>query len=297
MEKKLKKGFNMKKIFAFAICAAFAASLTCPAFSAGRGNVNTRVINDDWEDGWETTFFEKEAGKKQILKKENERPVVTPRSLRPKTQEKEESVRLPSRDEIEAAREQDAAYYDSIISAAEKKNAIEYSAYPYYSSLHPDSVLYFPIKFFHGDLKLFDAALGKEYGTELGIGFKKKSLRGEFDFVYSVAEEYNSRQNKFASFSGMFSIFADLHISGISELTPYIGFGTGLSHIRLRNPAWHGNSCALSWNAASGINYSFSQKFSAGIEYRYFNYGSPRIQKEDYSFESKQFVLEMKYYF
>ncbi|MBO4556488.1 MAG: porin family protein, partial [Elusimicrobiales bacterium] len=152
-------------------------------------------------------------------------------------------------------------------------------------------------KLFQGNMNLRDNSIGKGYGPALGIGFKKKALRGEFDFDYVYEEAYNSHSSKFRGFSGMFNVFADLNISGTPELTPYIGFGAGVSHIRLRTPEWHGNGCAFSWQAAAGISYAFSPKFAVDIGYRYFDYGTPRIQHTDYSFDSKQFFLEMKYFF
>ncbi|MBO4556082.1 MAG: hypothetical protein J5706_04915, partial [Elusimicrobiales bacterium] len=135
----------MKKFLFILIFPVVIAAFSSVAFSAGRNNSRQNVLNDDWEDGWEESFFEKEAGRKQILKKENERPVVTPRSNRPKKQEKEESVRLPSREELEASEEQknsDSEYYDKLISAAERKQAAANSASPSYFSLHPDNARY-----------------------------------------------------------------------------------------------------------------------------------------------------------
>ena len=285
----------------FGIVSLFLIFSMIPVYADAAGRSKSKVINDEWEEGWETTFFEKEAVKKQVLKKE--RPNVVPRTkikVEPKPPKSLYTVEQPAPEPEPKSEEEE--YYDSLIAAKEQQNKkqpqeIVQASSPY-MSLHNDNASYIGLKMFNGNITGY--ADGNAYGMELAFGLKKRALRTEADFLYNFpTENFNAHNNKFSAFALMFNIFADLNITGTPELTPYIGFGAGVSDVSLKEEYshWHGNGVAFAWQAAAGIAYSFSPSFAIDFGYRFLNYGAPRIKNYDYAFESKQFMMGAKFFF
>ena len=288
----------MNKIFS--IVSLFLIFAMLPVYADAAGRSKSKVINDEWEEDWETTFFEKEAVKKQILKKE--RPNVVPRTkikVEPKPPKSLYTVEQPAPEPEPKSEEEE--YYDSLIAAKEQQNRQQENAAPVfsqYSSLQNDNASYIALKMFNGNLTGSES--GNAYGMELAFGIKRKALRTEADFLYNFpTEEFNAHNYKFSSFALMFNIFADLNITGTPELTPYMGFGAGVSDVSLKEKYshWHGSGVAFAWQAAAGMAYSFNSNFAIDFGYRLLNYGSPRIKKVDYTFESKQFMMGAKFFF
>lgn len=291
----------MNKLFAFVFSFVLIATMAMPSFSAGKAK-KTEVINDEWEEGWETSFFEKESEKKQILKKDKEKTVVVPRESRRKpVQNEDDSIRLPSKEELEARERQrnsgiEDASKDRQISSSEKKATTSYSVSD--EGILPQNAGYLSLSLFNGRVEHNGNYSFPGYGAEIAAGAKKGAMRSDVSFLYGLkSKAYNDGNTKFDSMSLLFNIYADLNITGDPKIVPYIGIGAGAADINLKTPAFKGNAVSLAWQASAGISYIFSRNVAADIGVRKINYGTSKIKGTEYIFDTTQIRLGIRYFF
>lgn len=281
-----------KKIIACLLCATLFSAAAAPLYAAGR---RPKVINDEWEEGWETTFFEKESKKKQILKKERPQPVLRrekdeqkpmPQSLYKVEKPAPEPEPEPIEDFIPAERR----------SSGRENNTDYYTGRDYVSS--PAISHYAALKFLQGRIENGGAPVTDSFGAELSAGMKRKALRTEAAFIYNPqSEELNNHNRKLQAFAFLISMYADMKLSGTPELVPYVGAGAGMSNISLKDNTGKGSGSAFAYHASAGLVYSFTENIALDLGIRYLNYGSPEIKNEDFAFDSTQFMLGVKAFF
>ena len=278
----MKKNLNL--FFCFFLLSVFISSIMCvPASAAGR---KSKVINDEWEEGWEETFFEKESKKKQILKKGKDRPsprlrkAPAERNPAPQTLYKVEKPAPEPEPEEEAVIPQKIAVRNEYI---EHSRAAEISA------------KYASLKFFSGTVEYgadFDSK-----GIELDMGFKQNALRFDIALMNNFKADELNGQSEMQAKAVLLNMYADFRIPGTPALIPYAGLGFGIANVNIKNNGQKGNGTDMAWQASAGLSYFFNENMALDSGIRLINYGSSRINGIDYAFEAKQFMLGVKAFF
>ncbi len=127
----------------------------------------------------------------------------------------------------------------------------------------------------------------KVFGVSVAYGFKHNLFRMEVEGIYNTEAESHlydiqTNENK-VSISNqalMFNLYADY--DNITNVTPYIGGGLGLSRISIDYYAGDEDKFSLAWQLGVGLNIAATENLSFDIGYRYMYLGKASLSDTVY---------------
>lgn len=141
---------------------------------------------------------------------------------------------------------------------------------------------------------------GEAFSGALAFGVKLNSWRGELEgSLYTDAEsdlDFTPTNNDFNSTKGyvtartvLFNLYYDIPTG--TQLTPFIGAGVGLAHVKgeIKNVdiddcdpyTENHNNINFAWQIGAGLSYALNRNTNVDFGYRYTHYGKVKMQYFD----------------
>lgn len=146
------------------------------------------------------------------------------------------------------------------------------------------------------------------FGGSIAVGISSAvqggAIRTELEYNKNAkATSYNIVKIEVKNQSAMFNAYYDINTG--SKLTPYIGGGIGIAHlkgsIKVDNFKESKSKNNFSWQVGAGVSYALTDNVSIDAGYRYTDAGDVKSKDEEeiIKFESKshEFLLGVRYTF
>lgn len=264
-----------------------------PSFlSAAAKKNNKGVYDDNWDENWETTFFEREAEKIQDINKKRK-------------QDKEEAIK-----EVEDSSDIKTGSVKADDVKIDKTNEVNLHKLKVHEKIIVEQKTeeplldndiaghYAGLRLFKGSVELSGVPTFDSWGAEVYAGMKKDSItRFEASLMYGVKSPAKGDSSvKLDSLTLMFNLLADIKLSGADHLAPYLGIGAGPSYLNIKNSLGKDNDLNFAYNLLAGFGYQINSQTILDVGVRYINYGAVKMDDLmiEADFDSVQFTLGLR---
>ena len=143
------------------------------------------------------------------------------------------------------------------------------------------------------------------WGGSFAYGIRKGAIRTELEF--NIKEDAEKRvdeiKNTVENKSVMLNAYYDIDTG--TKITPYVGAGIGMSHLKsslkTNSGEVHESENNFAWQVGAGVSYALTDKVALDAGYRYSDDGDVEIKSSDFSMKneakSHNFLLGLRYEF